>query len=109
VLPGPDTIGENGAGLGWVRCCNRAATGAVHTRTEQENISARNAKNRLDKQDLPTGQYPPGGADLRKLHRYINKGVHRSVAAMQFTSLKRKYEKEYTELKAEGRGQKELL
>jgi hypothetical protein len=52
---------------------------------------------------------PKYGADLRKLHRYINKGVHSPVAAMQFTSLKRKYEKEYTELKAEGRGQKELL
>jgi hypothetical protein len=52
---------------------------------------------------------PKYGADLRKLHRYINKGVHSPGAAMQFTSLKRKYEKEYTELTVEARGQKELL
>jgi hypothetical protein len=52
---------------------------------------------------------PKYGADLRKIHRYINKGVHSPGVAMQFTSLKRKYEKEYTELKVEGRGQKQLL
>jgi hypothetical protein len=28
-------------------CCNRAATGAGHTRTEQENDGPRNARNRL--------------------------------------------------------------
>jgi hypothetical protein len=27
-----------------VRCCNRAATGVEHIRTEQENNGARNAK-----------------------------------------------------------------
>jgi hypothetical protein len=49
------------------------------------------------------------GADLRKLHRYIRRGVHSPGAAMQYMSLKREYEKEYAELKVEARGQKELL
>src|ERR671913_161518 len=60
VLPGADDVGGNGAGLGRIRCCNRAATEAVHTRTEQENYGARNAKNHLDKLDFPTRQYLPG-------------------------------------------------
>ena len=60
VLPGADDVGGNGAGLGRIRCCNRAATEAVHTRTEQEDYGARNAKNHLDKRDFLTGQYLPG-------------------------------------------------
>ena len=59
--------------------------------------------------DAPKDRPKRYGADLRKLHRYIDKGVGSPGAAMQFTSLKRKYEKEYTELKVEARGQKELL
>jgi hypothetical protein len=51
---------------------------------------------------------PKYGADLRTLHRYVNKGVHSPGAAMQFTSLKKKYHKEYAELKAEAQGQREL-
>jgi hypothetical protein len=60
VLSGADGVGGDGAGLGRIRCCNRAATEAVHTRTEQENYGARNARNHLDKLDFPTGQYLPG-------------------------------------------------
>jgi hypothetical protein len=52
---------------------------------------------------------PEYSADLRKLHRYIRRGVHSPGAAMQYMSLKREYEKEYAELKVEARGQKELL
>jgi len=32
-----------------IRCCNRAATGAGCTRTEQENYGIRNVENRSDK------------------------------------------------------------
>jgi hypothetical protein len=60
VLPGADGVGGNGAGLGRIRCCNRAATEAVHALTEQENYGARNARNYLDKLDFSTGQYLPG-------------------------------------------------
>ena len=60
VLPDPYSVGGNGAGMRRVRCCNRAATGAGHTQTEQENNDARNAKNRLDKWNLLTKQYLPG-------------------------------------------------
>ena len=60
VLPDPDGVGENGAGLQRFRCCNRAETEAGHTRTEQESNGARKAKNRSDKLDLPIGQYLPG-------------------------------------------------
>src|SRR5918997_1545292 len=42
-----------------VRWCNRAATEAGRTRTEQESNSAKNGKNCLDKLDFPTGQYLP--------------------------------------------------
>jgi hypothetical protein len=41
-------------------CCNRAATGAGHIRTEQENYSARKTENRLYTRDFPTGQYSSG-------------------------------------------------
>jgi hypothetical protein len=64
VLPDPDGVGGNGAGLGRIRCCNRAETEAGHTRTEQENNGARNARNRLDKRDFSTGQYLPESVDL---------------------------------------------
>jgi DeoR family transcriptional regulator, fructose operon transcriptional repressor len=45
---------------GHCTCCNRAATGAGHTWTGQENDDARNAQNCLYKRDIPTGQYLPG-------------------------------------------------
>jgi hypothetical protein len=60
ALPDLDSVGEYGAGLRRVRCCNHAATGAGHIRTEQENDGASNAKNRLDKRDFLTGQNPLG-------------------------------------------------
>ena len=59
-LPGPNSVCGNGAGLRKVRCCNCAATGAGHTRTEQEHNVVRNAKNPLSKRDFPTGQNLPG-------------------------------------------------
>ena len=49
------------------------------------------------------------GADLRKLHRYINKGVHSPGAGMHFASLKAAHCREYVELKAESQGQGELV
>jgi hypothetical protein len=53
---------------------------------------------------------PPGyHGDLRLLHRYANEGVRGQVPAMRFASLRRRYPKEHAELKAEARGQGELL
>jgi hypothetical protein len=54
-------------------------------------------------------EQPKYGADLRKLHRYIRKGMHSPGAGMRFMSLKKKYSKKYAELKAEAQGQRELL
>lgn len=48
-------------------------------------------------------------ADLRKLHRYIRKGVHSPGAAMHFATLRAAHCREYAELKAEAQGQGELL
>ena len=48
-------------------------------------------------------------ADLRLLHRYANEGVRAQGEAMRFASLKARYREEYAELKAEARGQGELL
>jgi hypothetical protein len=59
-LPGPDSVCGNGAGPRKVRCCNHAATGAGHIRTEQENDGARNGKNRLYMRLFPRGQNSPG-------------------------------------------------
>jgi hypothetical protein len=53
---------------------------------------------------------PPGHhGDLYLLHRYTNEGVRSQGAAMRFASLRRKYPEEFAELKAEARGQGELL
>ena len=60
ALPDLDSVGEYGADLRRVRCCNHAATGAGRIRTEQENYGARKAENRLYMPDFPTGQYLPG-------------------------------------------------
>jgi hypothetical protein len=47
-----------------VSCCNRAATGAGHARTEQENNGARNAKNCLSKPNFRQGSTYPESIDL---------------------------------------------
>ena len=47
--------------------------------------------------------------DLYLLHRYAKEGVRAQGSAMRFASLKAKYRKEYAELAAEARGQRELL
>ncbi len=47
--------------------------------------------------------------DLRLLHRYANEEVRAQGAAMRFASLRRRYRKEFAELKAEARGRGELL
>jgi hypothetical protein len=39
-----------------LRCCNRAATGAGRTRTEQENNGAKNTENRLYKRHFRQGR-----------------------------------------------------
>jgi hypothetical protein len=52
---------------------------------------------------------PEYGADLRKIHRYINKGVNSPGAAMHLASLKAAHRREYAALKAEAQGQGELL
>jgi hypothetical protein len=52
---------------------------------------------------------PGYSADLRKLHRYIRRGVHSPGAAMHFITLKAVHRREYVELKAEAQGQGELL
>jgi hypothetical protein len=48
-------------------------------------------------------------ADLRKLHRYIRKGVYSPGAGMHFASLRAAHRREYNALKAEAQGQGELL
>jgi hypothetical protein len=48
------------------------------------------------------------GADLRKLHWYIRKGVHSPGAGMRYASLKQRHPQAYRELKAEAQGQGEL-
>ena len=48
-------------------------------------------------------------ADLRKLHRYIRRGVHSPGAGMHFASLKAAHRREYAALKAEAQRQGELL
>ncbi len=64
----------------------------------------------LDRQMADAPKDRPGyGTDLRKLHRYIHKGVRSPGAAMYFASLKAAHRREYVELKAEARGQGELL
>jgi hypothetical protein len=49
------------------------------------------------------------GATLINLCQYVHRGVRSQGGAMQFVSLKKKYVREYTDLKAEARGQGELL
>jgi len=49
------------------------------------------------------------GADVHRLHQYVHRGVRSQGGAMQLASLKKKYAKAYDDLKAEARGQQELL
>ncbi len=64
----------------------------------------------LDRLSANAPRARPGyDADLRKLHRYIHKGVHSPGAAMYFASLKAVHRREYVELKAEAQGQGEFL
>jgi hypothetical protein len=53
--------------------------------------------------------WPKYGADLRKLHQYIHKGVRSPGAGMHFAVLKRKHRQAYRKLKAEAQKQSELL
>jgi hypothetical protein len=58
----------------------------------------------------PRYERPPGyAADLATMHRLITKGPRSSWAGMRLGSLKNRYPGEYAELKAEARGQGELL
>jgi hypothetical protein len=55
--------------------------------------------------DVPKDRPKRYGADLRKLHRYIHKGVRSPGAGTQYMSLKKKHPQAYRELKAEAQGQ----
>jgi hypothetical protein len=59
--------------------------------------------------DAPESRPSGYRGDLRLLHRYANEGVRGQGPAMRFASLRRRYRKEYAELKAEARGQGEIL
>ena len=59
--------------------------------------------------DAPEDRPPGYRGDLRLLHRYANEGARAQGPAMRFASLRAKYREEYAELKAEARGQGELL
>ncbi len=59
--------------------------------------------------DAPKDRSPGYRGDLRLLHRYANEGARAQGAAMRFASLRRRYRKEFAELKAEARGRGELL
>jgi hypothetical protein len=48
-------------------------------------------------------------ADLSMMHRLITRDPHNAGEGMRLGSLKAKYHKEYGELRAEERGQGELL
>ncbi len=48
-------------------------------------------------------------ADVYRLYEYIEKGVHSPGSGMHFNSLKRKYAKEYAQLRAESMGQSEVI
>lgn len=52
---------------------------------------------------------PEHAADLLIMHRLITRGPRNAGEGMRLGSLKAKYPKEYGELRAERRGQQELL
>ena len=57
----------------------------------------------------PPEDQPRYGADVHRLYQHVHRGVRSQGGAMHFASLKKKYEREYSELEAEARGQGELL
>jgi hypothetical protein len=58
----------------------------------------------------PPKDRPPGyAADLSTLHRLMTEGPRGQGDAYRFHGLKARYREEYAELKAEARGQGELL
>jgi hypothetical protein len=59
--------------------------------------------------NTPDEQLPGGPGGLGLLYRYIHKGPSNLGAVMRYTALKRRFPKEYSELKAEAQGQGELL
>jgi hypothetical protein len=59
--------------------------------------------------EAPEDRQPGYAADLSTLHRLMTRGVHSQGDAYRFHGLKGRYEKEYAELAAEARGQRELL
>ena len=64
-------------------------------------------KRRLE--NSPKDHPPRYAADLAATHRLVTRGVRSQGGAYRLHGLKRRYEKEYAELKAEARGQEELL
>jgi hypothetical protein len=52
---------------------------------------------------------PEYAADLLMMHRLIIRGLRNVGEGMRLGNLKAKYRREYAELKAERRGQQELL
>jgi hypothetical protein len=65
----------------------------------------------LDRRLADTSKDRPPGyrRDLHLLHRYADEGVRGQGDAYRFHGLKARYREEYAELKAEARGQGELL
>src|SRR4028119_889237 len=60
-------------------CCNRAATGAGHTRTEQENDVVRNARNRLYERFSRQGSTHPESFDLTYKEEVAGSIEHRPL------------------------------
>ena len=59
--------------------------------------------------DAPKDRHPGYAADLATMRRLISRGARSQGAAYRLHGLKRRYEEEYAELKAEARGQGGLL
>lgn len=53
--------------------------------------------------------WPTYISDLAMMHRLVTRGAHSPGTGMQYMSLNKKYPKEHAELKAEQRGQGELV
>jgi hypothetical protein len=49
------------------------------------------------------------GGDLYRLYRYVHRGVRSLGGGYRFQHLKRRYQAEYAELRAERQGRQELL
>ena len=57
----------------------------------------------------PKGRPPGYPADLATMRRLIIRGVRSPWAGMRLGNLKARYREEHAELKAEARGQEEIL